>query len=145
MHEIYSNCAFKQNDTAPVMLGSLALRQTFLRLDIIKNFDLLDILCPFSLFNQIFKILQSLTFIVDRTIDIICILKEEEDYENTIGLIREFGNLTGLHEHDFSTIIKSEQEALFVCSSCNSVTVQDVVEPLLQIRVFSVKVQGRPK
>jgi hypothetical protein len=48
------------------------------------------------------------------------VFRDGLEFNNTHDIIGEFRNPSAIHEHDFTTVIKTEKETLLVCSSSSS-------------------------
>jgi len=48
------------------------------------------------------------------------VFRNGEEINNPADIISELSNHAEIHEHDFTTFIKTEKETLFVCSNCSS-------------------------
>ena len=48
------------------------------------------------------------------------VFRNGEEINNPADIFSELRNHAEIHEHDFTTVIKIEKEALFVCFNCGS-------------------------
>ena len=48
------------------------------------------------------------------------VFRNGQDFDNPVDVVSKLRDHAGVHEHDFTTVIKTEKETLFVCSNCSS-------------------------